>query len=161
LPPPPHLQTTTGNKAQGITAAEFNDYLTSLLQELERRRGEAGLRRGEKWILCFDNARVHSHAAEVMGNRAERWPQPPHSPDMQKVIEHVHGQLDKSMHTWLRKQRKTDPRAHITPAACQQEVQAAFNRLKADSILRDVNTLPDTWQAIVAAGGSYVSPELN
>lgn len=132
-----------------------------MLEVVEARKIDAGLARNERWIFAFDNARVHSNAGNVMDNRVGKWPQPAHSPDMQKVIEHVHGQLDQHMQAWLKQQRAHNPRARVELDACKQELVSAFNNLSTAAIKRDVDSLPDTWQAIKAAGGCYVAPELS
>jgi hypothetical protein len=161
LLPPPHLQTTKGNPATGITKAEFGNFVAKVLDVLDARRAEAGLRRGEQFILCWDNAAVHKDAAAVVGDRAQRWPQPAHSPDMNKPIEHVHGILDAHMHKWLAHMRATQADTRLTPDMCKAELLRAFNALPTTSIKADVQSLADTWQAIIAASGDYVSAELS
>lgn len=131
------------------------------MDALDARKGEARLRRGERFTLCFDNAGVHKAAEAVMRGRAQRCPQPAHSPDMNKPIEHVHGTLQGHMHKWLLDMRTDHPGTKITPNMCKAELQRAFQALATTSIRADVESLEDTWEAIIAAGGGYVSAALS
>lgn len=135
--------------------------LEELLQVLEEKKTEVGLRRTQKWALCFDNAKVHGAAATVIHNRADIWPQPPHSPDMNKAIEHVHAQLDDKMHSWMRKMRRESPSVTLTPDLCKAQVKSFFYQLPPVKIGQDVKTLKETYRAIVAAGGKYVAADLS
>jgi hypothetical protein len=38
---------------------------------------------------------------------------------------------------------------------------AFFTALPTSKIAADISTLPDTWSAIVAAGGDYIAPKLS
>lgn len=160
-PPSPHLQTTTGKDATGTTTQEFNVFLRELLVLLESKKIELGMRRNDKFHLVLDNATVHAEAAAVAGNKADLWPQPPHSPDCNKPIEHVHGRLDAHMHHWLRQQRVNNPGGRITVEHCKAELQLGFSSIPASCIKADVESLPATWEAIIANHGGYVAAELS
>ena len=140
---------------------EFNELLEDLLGVLEERKIEAGLRRNQKWALCFDGATAHGDAASVIGNRAEIWPQPAHSPDMNKPIEHVHAQLDDLMHKWMREMRKQTPPVRLNPDLCKAQATSLFYQLPAEKIEADVKSLWETYRAIDAADGKYVAARLS
>lgn len=128
---------------------------------LNSKKIELGMRRGDKFHLVMDRATVHAEAAAVAGNKADLWPQPPHSPDCNKPIEHVHGQLDAHMHQWLVQERTNHPHTPIAVEQCKSELQRAFASIPASSIQADVETLPATWGAIIANQGGYVAAELS
>lgn len=143
---------------------EFRDVLTELKQVLVDKRDAAGLRRTEQWIVCLDHARAHNQAAEVLGQDMQLLPHPPHSPDCNKPIEHVHSILDGNMHSWLEKWREQHQQrrpAHPTPEQCMAQLVNYFNSLSTQSIAADVATLPDTWEAIVDAQGGFINPSLS
>jgi len=128
---------------------------------LDSKRTELGMRRHDKFHLVLDNATVHAEAAAIAGNRADLWPHPPHSPDCNKPVEHVHGQLDAHMHHWLTQQRLNNPHTRITVAHCKAELDRAFASIPTSSIKADVESLPATWDAIIANHGGYVAAELS
>ena len=141
--------------------AEFNNILTELKNVLSNRRQEAGLHHYEQYILCLDHATAHSQAAQILGHGWQLLPHPAHSPDCNKPIEHVHGQLDAKMKSWLVELRQQQPNAHPTPQQCKDQLRAFFNSLTPASINADVATLPATWQAIVNNDGGYVAGKLS
>jgi hypothetical protein len=140
---------------------EFKDVLTELKVVLEAKKQEAGLRRNEQWILCLDHARAHNQAAAVLGSGMQLLPHPPHSPDCNKPVEHIHGQLDAMMKTWLSEWREQQPTAHPTPQLCKDTLVNFFKSISTQSIADDVATLPDTWQAIVDELGGFISSRLS
>lgn len=117
--------------------------------------------RHSKFHLVLDNATVHNEVAAVAGDRADQWPHPPHSPDMNKPIEHIHGQLDAQMHSWLLQRRLNFPHQRITVQDCMDELERAFYSIPTSSIKADIETLPATWEAIIANHGGYVAAELS
>lgn len=128
---------------------------------LEAKKIELRMPHNTKFHLVLDHATVHDEAAAVAGSRADLWPQAPHSPDTNKPIEHIHGQLDAQMHSWLVYQRLTYPHHRITVDMCKAELQRAFAAIPTSSIKADVESLPATWEAIIANHGAYVAPELS
>lgn len=140
---------------------EADDIVKRLLHVLSERKIEAGLRRNDKWYICFDHASVHNNVASLLGRNAELWPQPAHSPDFNKPIEHVHSQVDAAVKGWLKQQRQQNPQHRITPAESMQQVEDAFYRISTTSIKADIESLPNTWQAVVANGGGYVARDLS
>lgn len=161
-----HLQTKGSpghppRDATDITTAEFNNIFSQLISELQARKYEAGLRRAEHFIICLDHATVHNEAAGLLPPGWQLLPQPAHSPDCNKPIEHVHGQMDEKMHSWLRELRASTGTPEPTPQQCMSQCRDFFRAVPTSSIAADIATLPATWQAIVAAGGAYVADALS
>ena len=161
-----HLQTKGGpghppHEAKDITTAEFNNIFKELVQVLQDRKVEAGLKRTEHFIICIDGATVHNEAHSLLPRGWQLLPHPPHSPECNKPIEHAHGQMDQKMHSWLLEWRDTHGNQNPTPQQCKDKCKDFFTALPASKIAADINSLPDTWRALVAAGGNYIAPNLS
>jgi hypothetical protein len=156
-----HLQKTTGEEALGITGQEADHIVSKLLQELSAAKAQHGFKRTDKFYICYDHASVHNNIAAVLGTRAHIWPQPSHSPDCNKPIEHVHAQVDAGMKRWLRQRRAEIPRRRITVEEAKAECIRRFKSIPQASIADDVASLPDTWQAIVDNSGGFVPNALS
>jgi len=161
-----HLQTKGSpghppKDASDITTAEFNNIFSELVQELQDRKIEAGLKRNEHFIFCLDHATVHKEADTLLPPGWQLLPHPAHSPECNKPIEHVHGHMDVLMHKWLLEWREQVGRTNPTPQQCKQQCMDFFTALPADKIAADINTLPATWRAMVAARGDYIAPSLS
>lgn len=140
---------------------EANDIVKELLAVLSDKKIELGLKRTDKFWLCFDHASVHNEVVQVVGNKVNIWPQPAHSPDCNKPIEHVHAQVDAGAHAWLLEQRQQDPTHRITVEECKAQVQQVFYSIPTSSIRADVKSLPSTWDAIIANHGGFVAGKLS
>jgi hypothetical protein len=156
-----HLQRTDGEAALDITMQEANDIVKQLLQELSRRNLELGMKRTDKFWICYDKATVHNQVQQILGTQAKVWPQPAKSPECNKPIEHVHGWIDADMHKWLRRVRRQEAGHRITPEECKAQCTELFKKIPASTIAADVDTLPDTWQAIIDAGGGHIAADLS
>lgn len=143
--------------AQDITKLEFRRFLSELVDELQDKKRAAELGRREGFILSIDNATVHLGADGLLPAGWEVLPHPAYSPDCNKPIEHVHGQLDDLMHKWLLQWRRLHAGGNPTPAECKAQCLAYFNALSPASLAADINTLPETWQEIINVGGSYTA----
>lgn len=150
-----YLQTGTGKDAHDITAGEFSLLVGGLMEVLQSRRNEAGLQENEDWVLSFDNATPHAGAADMV-DEGHRFPLPPNSPDMHKVVEHVHPFVCQRMDTWVRQQGNRV----LNMAECKQQLQQIAQQISKDSVHRDVMSLRDTYRAIIAAGGRYPTKRL-
>ena len=128
---------------------------------LESRRLASGLRRGEQFIICIDHATAHNQAAQILGPGWQLLPHPPHSPDCNKPIEHVHAQVDDKMKRWLKQRRAEVPRRKIAVQEAMDECTRVFKNIPQASITRDVASLPKTWQAIVDNHGGFVPNDLS
>jgi hypothetical protein len=140
---------------------EANHIVRELLLKVSECKAKKGLARIAKFYICCDHASVHNQVATVLANRANIWPHPPHSPDCNKPIEHVHAQVDAGMQQWLKKQRAQRPRPKILVEDAKAECTKVFDNIPLDSIARDVASLPQTWQAIVDRRGGFVPDALS
>lgn len=156
-----HLQTAEGETALDITMMEANDIVKQLLEELSRRKLELGMKRTEKFWICFDKATVHNQVQQILGTQAKVWPQPAKSPECNKPIEHVHGWIDADMHKWLRRVRRQEQGHRITVEECKAKCTELFKNIPASTVAADVETLPKTWQAIVDADGGHIAAALS
>ncbi|WIA15080.1 hypothetical protein OEZ85_001778 [Tetradesmus obliquus] len=151
-------KTKKGKKARGVTSMEVNDIMKLFKEKAEEPGNMAHLRRGEHWLYSWDNDKIHKGAdMSKMGIKPEhRFDLPELSSDMHKTVEHVHGWLDHHMQLWLQKQNRKE----LTIDACKQQLQHLFyNVLKKESIQRDVESLVETYEAIVLAGGGHVTSQ--
>lgn len=150
-----HLQTTQGEDAAAPTQAEVEEFVRELIKVLRQRSCEAGLKRGEDWALVFDNASVHAGLEDVCAGKVVVMHIPAHSPDFNKPIEHVWGQMDANVHAWVRQRQQQQPGARITPAQLQVQVREAFESVSKESVAADVASLHGTYDAVVAVEGAY------
>lgn len=123
------------------------------MKDLVRKLRETSfrsLKRGEMWQISYDNAAVHSEAEEVVEG-LNRLPHPRKSPDMHKVVEHMHAWLTQKMQAWLLKEGERG----VNAETAKKQLQDFFYSYATASIMKDVNSLPGTYKAILAAGGRY------
>jgi hypothetical protein len=156
-----NLQTTTNKEAKDITMQEVNDIVKELLAVLSDKKAELGMKRTDKFWICLDKATVHNEVVQVVGTKAKLWPQPPHSPDCNKPIEHVHAQVDAGVHAWLLDTRQHHPSHTITVEESKAKVEEVFYSMPTSSIKADVESLPSTWEAIIANHGGFVASKLS
>ena len=140
---------------------EANDIVKELLAVLSEKKAELGMKRNEKFWICLDKATVHNEVVQVVGTKANLWPQPPHSPDFNKPIEHVHAQVDAAVHAWLLESRQSQPSHKVTVEQSKAKVEEAFYNIPTSSIKADVESLPSTWEAIIANHGGFVANKLS
>lgn len=132
-----------------MTTEEFNVLMGELVRKLQGEHARS-LKRGERWQLSYDNAAVHTDAEKVVQG-INRLPHPRKSPDMHKVVEHMHAWLTQRMQAWLLEQ---DVR-RVDADAAKQQLKDLFYSYKTESIMADVESLPGTYKAIRDAGGRY------
>lgn len=117
------------------------------------------LRTRPRWLLSQDNSTAHT-SADLVGLRI--WPAdrilslPALSPDMHKVVEHVHAWLTQQMTDWRYAEWPRRPSLE----ECKSKLVELFFSYKAGSIQADVNSLPATYQAIIDSDGMYAPPPL-
>jgi hypothetical protein len=80
-----------------------------------------------------------------------RLPLPPNSPDLHKVIEHCMAHIK----GWLQRCVDEDP-FKCTPAYLQEQAELAFKSITAESIRRDVASLPTTYAVVAGEEGETV-----
>jgi hypothetical protein len=150
----PHLQTKRQKVAHGMTSDEFEDCMWDLRQFMDQLSDEVELKRHEHWLLSIDSDAAHT-GADLDGRGI--WPKdhrlylPPLSPDMHKVVEHVHGNLTRQHTHWRRSLFPNKP----TPQQCIDKMEELFYKYPVDAIQKDVDSLLKTYDAIEHAAGMY------
>lgn len=137
---------------------EYKDIVRRVRAKLEGRRREAGLRRGERWLLSIDHDSAHEAAnldAEGIWPKQQMLDLAALSPDMHMVIENVVGYLADQEHKWQRSLNGVKP----TVQQCKDQLNAIFAGIKKETIESNVRRLRGTYQAIIDAGGMYPSHE--
>ena len=102
-------------------------------------------------VIAMDNTDVHTPALATLRDD-EKLAIPTWSPDFMKVIEHNHSYVVAEFERELDKQggSRLKPMAHL------QLLERVFKRMStAERVGHDVDTLQDTYGAIIAAGGDY------
>lgn len=107
-----------------------------------------------KPVWSFDNDRIHCNPFILNGlqiNSKNRYPLPPNSPDMHRVVERCIGRLKKAFQTWL----------HDHPAKrTMREYRAALLKIfkekeLAESINKEVKSLVKLFPHISKAKGGW------
>lgn len=156
LLPPCHLQTKQGNTAVGLTSMEFEEIMDAIRSDAETLLGPAVEEAGgkAKIIYSWDHDKIHVGAdlAKVGITDDVRLELPECSSDMHKVIEHVHGHIQREFEEWLWGFEQTRP----TVQECMEQVEEIFRvQVTQQSVLKDVHTLHKTYEAIIKAEGGY------
>jgi len=156
------MQTLMGTAAKGTTSKEFVKMIKKIVAEaakLYNQKGDKYRGRGV-WepLLSYDNPCIHAGATadlEEIGitQRENRVRLPEYSPDFYKVIEHVHSNLQQKSRDVLR-----DDASINTP---MQYVDLLFKYFKSfksldkGGIVRDVQSLPETYQEVHRLKGGW------
>lgn len=105
-------------------------------------------------MWSFDNDRIHQNKqrlAYLQINSNNRFPLPPNSPDMHRVVERCIARLKAAFRGWL-----YDNPSKRTMADYRAALVDLFKRTQtADVINKDVKKLPKLWPAILRAGGDW------
>ncbi len=107
-------------------------------------------------LYSWDNDRIHVGADLATVGIADdmRLELPECSSDMHKVIEHVHGNIQREFDEWLWGYTTGKP----TVDECKDKVLEIFDHVvSSDSVKRDVYSLHRTYRAIINANGGYVA----
>ena len=137
---------------------EFTEIMREFKAIMETPESYQYLERGEKWQYSWDNDRIHQGAdLEAAGFTDEdRYPLPALSSDMHKVIENVHAWLQQGMEKYIEEQEETP----LDVEECKKELKRLFDEgYQDDWIKANVESLRETYEAIVLAGGGYVTAE--
>lgn len=156
------MQTQKGKDAKSPTADEmftlFRDHVHPAIKKVisEGKSTEWGLK-GQHPMISMDNDSIHEAAWGRMQalSKYKRAPLPPHAPDMHKVVEHCISYL-KGQFTQRLAEMK-GPRGQ--PEQYQQLLKDIFKTYTAQSIRKDVESLPDTYQAIIDVNGDWPAAE--
>lgn len=141
-----------------MTSDEFEDCIWDLRQLMDQVSEWMPLKRTEHWLLSIDSDAAHT-GADLDGLGI--WPDehrlylPPLSPDMHKVVEHVHGNLAKQHEAWRRSLWPNKP----TPQQCIDKMEQLFYSYPVQAIQKDVDSLLATYDAIEDAAGLYPPKE--
>lgn len=137
-----------------MTADEYEDSIWDLACFMEQLEDDLDLPAHQPWLLSMDNDSTHA-AADLAGlgiwPAERRFPLPALSPDMHKAVEHVHGWLCAKMQKWRRsffprKPSNQDVIKHLT------ELFYSYDPV---AIQKDIDSLPETYKAIIHAAGMY------
>lgn len=151
------LQTSKGEPAKGMTADEYEDCIRDLRERLhELWQAYTQQNPGEEpiWLLSSDNDSAHARAKldeHGIWSKDHRFALCPLSPDLHKVVEHVHAYLSQALQAWRRSLWPGKP----TPQQCQDKLEQLFYDVQPASIQADVDSLPYTYQAVIDNAGLY------
>ena len=173
---PCNQQTTNKNgteKESGAPASkEMQDFLcdvyTALVKKMAAKDQPTSADKPLPWgfvpIWSMDNAATHQKAAADKGWKlisdggtkppgALRTVQPPaYSPDLHKVIEHVHGTVRSAFRKVVLKDKQ--PRAGIEAYWALLQ-QLFYSHVTASSVSRDVASLAETYEQVIKLDGAY------
>lgn len=133
--------------------------MSELQQEVDKlvksRQWKAEFQGTAQPIYSYDNDPIHltDLVKTKLRIRADcKYPLPPNSPDLHRVIEHVMATLKGGMRGYVHSVRGRRP---IDEAMGQ--LRSLFNGLKAKSIADDVAGLHELYKEIIAAKGGWPS----
>jgi len=143
----------TGEEAASTTQEEFEDNLYLICMEFHKQTKQLP-------IVCYDNVKFQSITDATSVCHGDKDPrvdsislikvdQPTYSPDMNRAIEHVFGEVKPMVRADIYKAA----RDFSNPAKLLTTVVEAFNKLKPGSVARDVMGLPLLWQVLSTPAG--------
>lgn len=153
------LQTRTGKIARAPTAKEFETlFVKEVHPKIKEIVNANPLVFGEDgWLLSMDNEKIHGTGwkqikQELNLDESKRLPLPAKSPDMHKVIEHVMAIIKSE----FRKELGRLPNERLTAQGYCDLLKNIFdNKITKTGVMRDVESLVDTYKAIVARKGGW------
>ena len=182
------LQTAKGNEAKTPPADEIRDVLRMVWIKIKSHPAwQELIAAGLYPIYSLDNAHVHTSAVKdwdtpggwrtdavsvaALGcsmGAGESCPMgtiefvPPLSPDLHQIIEHVHGNTARGFKAWVSGQLRLGKlRDKVTKDVFWEPLVLAFEQAsKPSSIARNVDSLRETWQAVLAAKGGRIDSSL-
>ena len=108
LPPFLPLQTQAGKPAKGCTNQEWSNVMATFKEVIAAARTSttwlAGGGGACREIYSFDNDRIHQNVETLSSlqiNDRNRYPLPPNSPDMHRVVERCIARLKGAFSTWF------------------------------------------------------------
>lgn len=135
---------------------EFEDIMGQLKATMDTTEMQRKLRRGERWLYSWDNDKVHQGAdlTKVGIEASDRFELPELSSDMHKVVEHVHAWLQARIQLWL----EGKDEVKVTVQECKNELKRLFEQeLTLEAIQKDVDSLKQTYQAVIDHTGGYIT----
>lgn len=164
------MQTQQGKPALSPTAQEIQDLVKAVVAEIAAQTCAEGeepdtlkpFPAGFVPCISLDNAPVHTRAKEAMV--AQHMPCtferiPPYSPDIHKVIEHVHGIVQRAFQRNLL--RRSAENLPDTVPELFATMRSIFDRKVTTTLVRkDILSLQATLQAIIDNKGRYPERKL-
>ena len=150
------MQTLKGQPAKGTTTKEFVDFMKDLKKKAEELTAKLPhlFIKDRDVVYSFDNPSIHQQALEQLEalgiTQGDRAILPEYSPDIHKVIEHVHSIFQRE----FRKQLREDA-SIVTFQQYHQLVEDVFYGLSQSSIKKDVKSLSSTFDEIIRLGGDW------
>lgn len=128
------------------------------LQELQKKNPR-DFPRGT--LVVMDNARFHADAIKWLGKYCI--PIPPFSPECNKAVEHMFHTIKTEFYKRYANLLMEAGSQRYIPfkQAKAMLVKVVHDVVKAPSIEKDVKTLKQTFKAIIAAEGGYISPHVS
>lgn len=149
------MQKTDGTPGKGMTAAEFMALSGKLLAEArERSAGDPECFPLGRIIVSLDNVSYHkrfqrSKPANCLNVIPSR------SPDIHKVVEHPLKPFNSRFYAAFTRDLKC-----TTCEAAMKLASDCLHQTTADSIWRDVQTLPDTLRSVIRNRGDWADDDL-
>lgn len=155
------MQTQAGDAAKGMTSKEFEKVMGRIMDKL-RMHAKANPRNFHKGVtVVMDNARFHSKEMKKLGKQALEIP--PLSPEFNKPVEHMFNTIKTEF--WKRyAQLLAHGGAHryVPFNRAKELLQAVVEEMvKPAGIAKDVKSLRKTYEAVIAAKGSYISTRVS
>lgn len=146
--------------AKEPTAKAIQDFLHDCNQRIVSLKVEGKLPKNFYPLWSLDNTNIHKCAIANWGTNPDLTKlgidgqlllPPPYSPDLHKVVEHVHAQLCQEFYKWL---HGSEPLHDIQAYFAQLE--KIFKKIiTAKSIQKDVQSLLQTYDAVIECEGQY------
>lgn len=151
----PCVQRKDGEAAVGLTQAEMAVLFAKLQREAqERSAGDPEAFPLGYMVWSLDHASAHAAILRQLPE-AHKNDVSPHSPDMHKVVEHPINAFNRAWYPEF----TADTRCTSCSAAMQL-ASTILNRTTADSIWKDLQTLPDTLRSVIQRGGDWAEAGL-
>ena len=150
------LQRKDGEDPQRITSEEVRWIMDKVVSEArERSAGDPELFPDGVIGVTLDNLTAHKDYIKHPPDKVRATEIPSRSPDIHKVVEHP---LSPFNHHWYR-----EFTADLKCTTVRLSMQLAANilhRTTADSIKKDIDTLPATFESILRNGGDWADDAL-
>lgn len=147
------MQTLKGEPAKGTTSAEFVKIMKLIKGKADAmKKDRPGLfTQHRDFSYSYDNPQIHQLASEGLEKlgitQHDRAPLAEYSPDIHKVIEHVHG------NSFIKE--PTEDASVVSAKQYVQLMEKVFYEMSQASIKRDVKSLMGTYQEIIKVEGGW------
>lgn len=149
-----------GKKAAGPTTKEFAEQVMKPMLDAAKALAKEPAHKDifktyKHCMFSYDNPKIHTGAwamLKAMGiNEDWKVPLSPYSPDLHRVIEHLHGIAEAAFKRWMYEH----PQTHSL-----QKYKTEFKRIfaeccKPESIAADVQGLPELYKWVAAHKGDW------